>query len=449
MRSPIPDYLDEVLDACSSDRSGHVADYIPELASADPDVHALAISTVDGSVYDVGGRDHQFTIQSICKPFVYALAIDDIGLDRVLEAVGVEPSGEAFNEMSLEGGTGRPYNPMINAGAIASHQLVRTDVWEPDPASPTEEHRTEGVRRRVARVLGGLSAFAARDLEIDYDTADDEFASAHRNMAIAHMLRNHDIITNPPAEAVRGYIDVCSALVTVGDIALMAATLANSGTNPITGARVVSPTAARQTLSVMATCGMYDGSGRWLAQIGIPAKSGVSGGIIGVLPGQVGLASFSPRLDEVGNSVQGVQMFQRLSADMGLHLMSNEQPSNTAVRWIGTVDDTTMSYTDDGTVGDGGDPGDAVLPDDGAPPMGLRTKVVLQGTLRFSGAERTLRAVVDAWESGELLEQIELNLARVDSISGAGVRMIRELVRRLERDDRQVVVVDPDRLLTD
>lgn len=448
MRSPIPDYIDEVLDTCSSDRSGHVADYIGTLASADPDVHALAISTVDGSVYDVGAREHQFTIQSICKPFVYALAIDDIGLDRVLQAVGVEPSGEAFNELSLEGGTGRPYNPMINAGAIASHQLVRTDVWDPDPHTPGGEHRTEDVRRRVARVLGGLSAFAGHDLSIDYATADDEFASAHRNMAIAHMLRNHEIITNPPAEAVRGYIDVCSALVSVADIALMAATLANSGVNPVTGARVVSPTAARQTLSVMATCGMYDGSGRWLAQIGIPAKSGVSGGIIGVLPGQVGIASFSPRLDAVGNSVQGVQMFERLSADMGLHLMSNEQPSNTAVRWIGTVDDATMSPADDGALGDGGDPGDALLPDDGTPPLGLRTRVVLQGTLRFSGAERTLRAVVDCWDSGELLETVELNLTRVDSISGAGVRMIRELIRRLERDGRHVAVVDPDRLLT-
>ena len=429
MRSPIPDYLLEVLQSCSADLSGHVADYIPELAKADPDRRALAVATVDGSTYGGGDDQHEFTIQSISKPFAYALAIDDIGLEAVLAAVGVEPSGEAFNELSLEGGTGRPLNPMINAGAIAAHQLLTADddaaknSGQPGPtdAAPTDtapEHpaRTNQVRRRVSRLLDGLSAFAGRELRIDYAAADSEYRDAYRNMAIAHMLRNHEAITNEPTEAVRGYLDQCGVLVTVRDIALMAATLANNGLQPRTGERVISAEAARQTLSVMATCGMYDASGAWLARIGIPAKSGVSGGIIGVLPGQVGIASFAPRLDAAGNSVQGVEMFQRLSQDMGLHLMSNEQPSNTAVRGIRTIDD-------DGT---------------------STSRIRLQGTIRFSGAERVLRSVVEAAETGELEDCIRLDFSMVQSVSQTGVRMLGEMIRRLQLQGYEVEIDDPE-----
>ncbi|WP_120004569.1 glutaminase [Nesterenkonia muleiensis] len=429
MRSPIPDYLQEVLQNCSADTSGHVADYIPELARADPDRRALAVATVDGSTYGSGDDEHQFTIQSISKPFIYALAIDDIGLQAVLEAVGVEPSGEAFNELSLEGGTGRPLNPMINAGAIAAHQLLNAESKDTEhkdsehrgtadrrPTAPEHPARTDEVQRRTDRVLTGLSACAGRDLSIDYEAAESEYRDAYRNLAIAHMLRTHEVITNEPVEAVRGYIDQCAVLVTVRDIALMAATLANNGVQPCTGERVVSAKASRQALSVMTTCGMYDASGAWLARIGIPAKSGVSGGIIGVLPGQVGIASFSPRLDAAGNSVQGVEMFERLSQDMGLHLMSNEQPSNTAVRGIRTI-------TEEGT---------------------STSRIRLQGTIRFSGAERVLRSVVAASESGQLEDRIRLDLSRVESVSETGVRMLGELIRRLEEAGYGVAVDDPE-----
>ncbi len=317
-------YLAEILEHTAADTSGAVADYIPQLRAVDPGLHALAVTTADGVSHSAGDDGHQFTIQSISKAFVYAMAVDDLGLDQVITAVGMEPSGEAFNEMSLEGGTGRPLNPMINAGAIAVHPLL--DGSEHDPMAGGREHhtRTEAVRRRTARIVEGLSCFAGRELTVDFASADSEYDSAHRNLAIAHMLRTHEIITGEPAEAVRGYLDQCSVLVTVKDIALMAATLANNGVNPVTLERACSQEAARLTLSVMATCGMYDASGRWLARIGIPAKSGVSGGIIGVLPGQVGIASFAPRLDGAGNSVQGVEMFEKLSSEMRMHLMSNE-----------------------------------------------------------------------------------------------------------------------------
>lgn len=318
----VEEYLTQVLEDCGEDTSGHVAQDLPEASESDPLQHALAVATSDGTEYSGGDDEHLFTIQSISKPFVYALAIDDVGMDRVQEVVGMEPSGEAFNELSLEGKTGRPLNSMINAGAIATHQLVAFEDHEPLADGSERRGRTEEVRRRTARILSGLSAFAGRQLRIDWETADSE---SYRNLAIAHMLKTHEALEAEPEEAVLGYNEQCSVLVTVQDIARMAATLANNGLHPETGTRVISEHAARQTLSVMATCGMYDASGEWLARIGIPAKSGISGGIIGVLPGQVGLASFAPRLDDAGNSVQGMKMFERLSQDLGLHLMASER----------------------------------------------------------------------------------------------------------------------------
>ncbi len=323
--SSVSEYLDHVLAECGEDTSGEVSRDIPAPGATDPALHALAVVTADGSEYASGDDDHYFTIQSISKPFVYALALDDAGLERVHEAVGTEPSGEAFNELSLEGGTGRPLNPMINAGAIVTHQLVTPKPESPDADPQHTISQSSEVQRRTARIVEGLSAFAGRDLQVEQDLAEEEYSKDYRNLAIAHMLKTHEVLAAEPEEAVRGYTDQCCVLVTVRDIARMAATLANNGIHPETGERVVSEQAARRTLSVMATCGMYDGSGRWLARIGIPAKSGISGGIIGVLPGQVGLASFAPRLDDEGNSIQGVEMFARLSADLGLHLMASER----------------------------------------------------------------------------------------------------------------------------
>ena len=325
MHESINTYLREVLKASSEDVSGKLAAYIPRLRDADEKLQALALATADGQECSAGDDEHLFTIQSISKPFVYALALDDIGLDRVREMVGMEPSGEAFNELSLEGGTGRPLNPMINAGAIATHHLVDHTSHEEHPGGRQSDSRTAEVRSRTTRILDGMSAFAGRPLEIDWDAAEEEYSLSYRNMAIAHMLKAHGSLDTEPDEAVRGYIDQCSILVTVKDIARMAATLANNGINPENGRRVVSAESARTTLGIMATCGMYDASGRWLTQIGIPAKSGISGGIIGVLPGQVGIASFAPRLNDEGSSVQGVAMFQHLSNELSLHLMSSER----------------------------------------------------------------------------------------------------------------------------
>ncbi|WP_068157250.1 glutaminase [Rhodococcus phenolicus] len=405
MKSPIPDYLHEVVEACSGDNPGSTADYIPELAQADPDRVAVCLSTVDGVVYSAGDADAEFSIQSISKPFVYALALAEHGLDHVLARVGVEPSGEAFNELSLDSDSGRPLNPMINAGALTAHALV-------GPESATTDERVE-------RVLRGLSAFAGRDLDVDESVFESELGTAYRNSAIANMLRSYSVIDGDPAETVRGYTRQCAITVTVRDLAVMAATLANGGVQPLTGQRVVPRPVVRQVLSVMMTCGMYDAAGDWMSTVGIPAKSGVSGGVLGALPGQVGIGAFSPRLDPHGSSVRGVRMCTRLSDDMGLHIMDGPEPARSAIRR-----DRTLRG-----------------------PQGHTVRVCsLQGTLQFSGAEHVLRALSDE-DAADRLDLVVLDLRRVHSVNDVADRMLREAVRRLRLDGLRVTVVDPERVL--
>jgi glutaminase len=404
MRSMIPDYLTDALDDVASDASGAPAAYIPELATADPERLGAAFATVDGEVYGAGDVDVEFTIQSISKPFAYALALADRGLDAVLAKVGVEPSGEAFNEISLEGGSGRPLNPMINAGAITTHSLTG-----PEELGPVE---------RLERVVAGLSAFAGRRLEIDEAVCTSELEHAHRNLAIAHLLRSHGILDEDPTAVVAGYTRQCSLLVTVRDLALMAATLANRGVNPRSGERVVPEPVVRQVLSVMATCGMYDAAGDWATQVGIPAKSGVSGGLIGALPGQIGIATFSPRLDTHGTSVRGVSLFERFSDDMGMHLMEVPPPARSVVR-------------SNHVVGAGAD--------------AIRV-LELQGGIRFAGAERVVREAVSSVPAAA---GMALDLTMVHSLDDVARRMLLEVVRRLTLDGHDVYLVDPESVLPD
>lgn len=404
MRSPIPDYLTEVLGDVASDTSGAPAGYIPELAAADPDRLGAVFATVDGEVYGAGDIDVEFTIQSISKPFTYALALADRGFDAVLAKVGVEPSGEAFNELSLEGGSGRPLNPMINAGAITVHSL----------AGPEELDSTE----RLERVVSGLSAFAGRRLEMDESVCISEMEHAHRNLAIAHMLRSHNILTEDPATIVDGYTRQCSLLVTARDLALMAATLANRGVNPLSGEQVVPEKVVRQVLSVMFTCGMYDAAGDWATQVGIPAKSGVAGGLIGALPGQIGIATFSPRLDPHGTSVRGVSLFERFSSDMGLHVMEVPPTARAVVRSNHVV---------------------------GTGPNAIRV-LQLQGGIRFAGAERIVREAVD---TAPAEARVALDLTMVYSIDDVSRRMLLEVVRRLTLDGHDVYLVDPESIVPD
>jgi glutaminase len=298
---PITTALESLLDACAAeDSGGTLADYIPELALADPGQFAIVLESHDGDAYAAGDADAPFTIQSISKPFVYALALEDLGLDAVFARVGAEPSGEPFNAISLEPGTGRPANPMINAGAILTTALV------------------DGGFERIA---SGLSAFAGRALEVDEAVFESERRTGDRNRAIAHLMRGAGSLTSPVDDVLDTYFRQCALLVTARDLAVMAATLANAGRDPVSGEHVVGEETAQHVLSVMAMCGMYDSAGAWMLRVGLPAKSGVSGGVIAVSPGEFGIGVFSPPLDAGGNSVRGVLACERLAQRFGLHLL--------------------------------------------------------------------------------------------------------------------------------
>ena len=403
MHSPIPSYLDEVLQSVAADRTGVLANYIPELAEVDPERLGASIAMVDGELYASGDTDSLFTIQSISKPFVYALALADRGFEKVLDKVGVEPSGEPFNEISLEDSSGRPLNPMINAGAITTHSLVGTETM----------NRAE----RMERVISGLSAFAGRSLDVDEAVYSSEIEHAHRNLAVAHMLRSHDILTENPTGVVEGYTRQCSLLVTVQDLAMMAATLANYGIQPVTGEQVVPKTVVRQVLSVMFTCGMYNAAGDWATQVGIPAKSGVGGGIIGAVPGQLGLATFSPRLDVHGNSVRGVSLFERFSSDMGMHVMNIPTVARSAIR---------ANYR----IGSG---------------EKITQVIQLQGRIRFAGAERVIREIVDTHYMGT---RIGLDVTRVYSVDEVAQHMLLEIMRRMRHEGYTVYLIDQDDTIT-
>lgn len=302
---PITALLADVLEEIRPIAAGAPAAYIPELASADPDRLAFAVVGPRGRVRSVGDDETTFTIQSISKPFVLALALEVHGLDAVMSRVGAEPSGEPFNAISLEPITGRPANPMINAGAIATSALIPGD----------------DVDARTARIVEILSAFAGRSLWIDESVYSSESQTGDRNRALAHLLKSHGVIEGSVDVAVETYFRQCSVLVGVRDLAIMAATLAFGGVNPVTGRRVVGERVARDVLSIMSSCGMYDFSGEWLLRVGLPAKSGVSGGVMAVAPSQFGVAAFSPRLDEHGNSVRAVALVESASERFGMHLL--------------------------------------------------------------------------------------------------------------------------------
>jgi glutaminase len=318
MQSPIQSYLEALHEQLGSNNGGEVASYIPELTKADPDGFGICLVTMDGTVYGVGDTGTPFTIQSISKAFVYATALADMGKEYMSRKVGVEPSGDAFNSISLDPQTGAPFNPMINAGAIATTSLI-------GGASPEAQWQ---------RIEGAMAAFMGHEIRVDEAVYRSESETGHRNRAIAWMLKNFGIVEGDPMASLENYFRQCSILVDCRDLAFMAATLANGGVHPVTGERAMPAEHVERVLSVMATCGMYDYAGSWLYEVGIPAKSGVGGGIVAVLPGRFGIGVFSPRLDEKGNSVRGIETCKRLAHDLGLNIFS---PVNVPAMSLGRI----------------------------------------------------------------------------------------------------------------
>lgn len=288
-------------------REGKIADYIPELAAASPDWFGISVVTTGGQEFDVGDSRQPFSIQSVSKPFVFGLALEQQGREAVLERVGVEPTGEAFNSIVLDECSNRPFNPMVNAGAIATADLIQGQDY---PA-------------RVKQLMAMFGRYIGREVHVDNAIFMSERVTGHRNRAIVHLMRNFGMVGDQFEESLELYFQQCSVMVTAHDLAVMGASLANGGVNPVTGERALPAEYVKDVLSLMLSCGMYDYAGEWAFRVGLPAKSGVGGGIVVVVPGVAGIGVFSPPLDAKGNSVRGVRLCEELSRQFGLHVFES------------------------------------------------------------------------------------------------------------------------------
>lgn len=390
---PIQRILENFYCELKDEHSGTVATYIPELGKANPDWFGICLVTADGQVYTVGDCAQMFTIQSISKPFIYGAALEDNGKAAILEKVWMEPSGEAFNAISLRPGSGKPENPMINAGAITSTSLVEG----------------QSAKQKVYRILDALGRYAGRSLTVDHSVYESESSTGHRNRAIGYMLRNFEILENDPGPSLEAYFKQCSVSVNCRDLGMMAGTLANGGVNPVTGTRAVVREYVENILSVMGSCGMYDAAGEWIYNVGMPAKSGVSGGILAVLPGQLGIGVFSPRLDSHGNSIRGVEVCRRISRKFGLHMFNVPQLTTAVVRRIshlGVTHSTRLRSQEEM---------------EALKASGESIRIIdLQGSISFGSAEVAVRELFAVPES---VKEIIMDFSHVTALdfSGAGI----------------------------
>jgi glutaminase len=287
---------------------------------ADRDRFGICLAAVDGQMFIAGDNEVPFPLQSISKVFTFGLALEDHGREEVLRHVGVEPSGDAFNSIVFDERNNRPFNPMVNAGALVTTSLVRGD----------------GPGEKLERILAAMRRFAGNErIEVDEEIYAAELEAADLNRATAYLMRSQGMIEDDVEETIQSYLRHCAVAVTCDDLATMGATLANGGLNPLTGERAIPRENVRDVLSVMYTCGMYDAAGAWAYEVGVPAKSGVSGGILAVIPGKLGIAVYSPELDAHGNSVRGVRVCEEISDRLGLHVFAGEDEDTL----LGAVDE--------------------------------------------------------------------------------------------------------------
>jgi glutaminase len=410
---PIENVLQELYLRLLSLTDGSIATYIPDLAKAQPEWFGLSVATLDGHVYGAGDWERPFTIQSISKPFVYALALADRGADTVHKFVGVEPTGDSFNSITIDAATGRPFNPMVNAGAIVTTSLV---------AGHDRPQQFDRIRR-------GLSIFAGRELDVDVGVFASEQATGNRNRAISYLIRTFGLLDEDVEDMLDVYFRQCSLLVNCRDLAVMAATLANAGVNPVTRKQAMLDADAGRVLTVMSTCGMYDYAGEWLFRVGLPAKSGVSGGITAVLPGQLGIGLYSPPLDARGNSVRGIAACQEFSSNLALHLFHprGRPPSGLRRSYRGDVVRSLRSRTVRQR---------KVLADAG-------NRIVvheLQGEQTFATIENLIRVMQANLEG---VGWCILDFRRVGLVNPAAEKLLLGLVRLLGKRGAVTVLVDP------
>jgi glutaminase len=297
----------EAYDKFRSDTSGKNADYIPFLAQVDSKMFGVAVVSTDNQVFSVGEINYAFSIQSISKVYTLALAMEELGAARVFERIGSEPTGRAFN--SVNGVVEMPThtgNPLVNAGAIATTSLIAgkdaNDKWN--------------------KILNFYSRAAGEKLTLIDEVYKSEAATNAGNKALSMLLAKYERIYADPFESVDIYTKQCSVGVNVIQLARMGATLANNGKNPVTGEQIIKPEYVPYILSTMTMAGLYDGSGGWAWKVGLPAKSGVGGGIVAVVPGKGAIAVFSPRLDEAGNSVKAQKVIEYVAEKLDYNLFS-------------------------------------------------------------------------------------------------------------------------------
>ncbi|WP_197023082.1 MULTISPECIES: glutaminase A [Xanthobacter] len=398
LETPLLRFLKDTHADFSRIDEGEVASYIPELGKANPDHFGIAVATTDGHVYEAGDTQVPFTIQSVSKAMVFALALDLLGAERVEAAIGVEPSGEAFNSIRLRADN-KPFNAMVNAGAIACSGLI---------AESTGGDAFELIRQALGR-------FAGRDLGLDEAVFESERSTGDRNRAIAYLLRTYGGVTGDVDRLLDVYFRQCSVLVTARDLAVMGATFANHGVNPLTGVTVASSYAVARTLAVMSSSGMYDFAGEWIYRVGVPAKSGVGGGILAALPSQLGLGTFSPRLDMHGNSVRGIRTCEAISEAFDLHMLSRRDDVRTCI--VADYDFRTVPSKP------GRQPHEQDIL---SARSGAIRAIELAGKLSFASMDYVTRRLTDP---GDVPEFLILNLHRVATITDAGLRLLTGLIK--------------------
>lgn len=301
--------VNEAYELIRANADGANSDVYPALARAPRDQFGICVAGIDGCTYEAGDSGREFAVMSVSKPFVLALVCQELGVEEVRGKVGVNATGRAFNSLeAIERSADGRTNPMVNSGAIATTSLVPGD--------------SSGARWSF--VLEGLSAFAGRELSLNDDVFESARETNLRNRSIARALQSYGRIYADPDEAVDLYTRQCCLNVTARDLAIMGATLADGGVNPVTGKRVVDASLCHYVLAVMATAGLYETSGDWLFDIGLPGKSGISGGIVTAAPGKGGLGTFAPPLDQSGNSVKGQLTARFLSRRLGLDLFGSQ-----------------------------------------------------------------------------------------------------------------------------
>ena len=300
--------IEEIYHSTKHNKSGNVADYIPQLSKVNPDLFGISVCTINGEQYDIGDTDIDFCMQSCSKPILYCIAQTLLGEDKVHEHVGYEPSGQKFNAFFLND-ENKPHNPMINSGAIMTSSLILSNR---EPAD------------RFSHVIEFAKNMAGNSGHFGFDNCVylSERQHAHRNFALSHFMAENDSFPQNTdiVKTLELYFQVCSILTNTHTMGIIASTLANNGKCPLTGEQIISPSVCKNCLSLMYMCGMYDYSGRFAFEIGLPAKSGVSGCLLLVIPNIMGICIWSPPLDKIGNSIRGVEVCQKLVKKYNFHI---------------------------------------------------------------------------------------------------------------------------------